>query len=200
MNLPPSPSAARSVGGVVVERTWRDPDRRILVDELLEVAQEVSDKTYKVKVSREGKTWLADVDVEGFGTVHDFARTLAALDKTVREAIALAEDLPRSAEAKLRLDYEYNIGDPDLNRIAAKLRADRGRIEREAKELAQQTAAAVKRLVGDADLGVRDAAALLAVSPARVGQVAPQSAKAPRKASATAAKKARPVRRERTSA
>jgi hypothetical protein len=167
---------------------------------------EVSNKIYRVSVTREDSAWLADVpNLQG---VHTWARNLPTLDRSVREAIALAEDLPDGAEASLRLDYKYNIGNSELNRLTAQLRAERGRIQRAERELAKATAAAASRLRRDADLSVRDAAALLAVSPQRVSQIAPQPAKAApkvtasttKKAAKKVAKKAGPVRRERRSA
>ncbi|WP_203924391.1 type II toxin-antitoxin system HicB family antitoxin [Rugosimonospora africana] len=162
----------------------------------------MSAKTYRVDVIREDGSWLADVpDLQG---VHTWARNLPTLDRSVREVIALAEDLPDGAEDGLRLDYEYNIGDPELNAITARLRAERERIQKAERELAEATAAAAGRLVGDAALSVRDAATLLAVSPQRVSQVAPQPAHAERRArvarSKKAAKKVRKQRQERTSA
>jgi predicted RNase H-like HicB family nuclease len=135
----------------------------------------VSDKTYRVVVTREDGTWLADVPGLDVGT-HTYAKTLASLDQRVREAIALAEDLPRGdeVEAGLSLDYEYNIGSPELNEAAAKLRAERERIKRAERELAGRTAEVANALVSGEHLSARDAAVLLAVSHQRVAQVAPQ--------------------------
>ena len=132
----------------------------------------MSARTYHVVVTREGTSWLADVPAVT-GT-HTWAKNLPGLDRAVREAIALAEDLPEGVEGSLRLEYEYNIGDPELNDLTARLRAERARISREEHDLAVHTAAAAERLVTAAALSVRDAAKLLAVSPQRISQVSPK--------------------------
>lgn len=58
---------------------------------------------YLVTVTREGELWLAD----GPAGAHTFADNLDLLDTRVREAIAVALDLPAEAEAGLELDYQY---------------------------------------------------------------------------------------------
>jgi hypothetical protein len=138
---------------------------------------DVSEQTYHVVVTRENDAWLADVP--GLPGTHTWAKNLPGLDRSIREAIALIEDLPDGAEADLRLDYEYNIGDPELNELTAGLRAERERIQREEHELAERTAIAAGRLVTGASMSVRDAATLLAVSPQRISQVAPRAGRGP---------------------
>jgi predicted RNase H-like HicB family nuclease len=134
----------------------------------------MSDKTYRVVVTREGDAWLADApDLEG---VHTWAKNLPSLDANVREAIALAEDLPDGAEPTLDLVYSYDIGDAELNAATARLRAERERIQREEQQLAEQTAAVAAQLTGR-HFSVRDAAALLAISPQRISQLAPKTRK-----------------------
>lgn len=132
----------------------------------------MSDKTYRVVVTREGDRWLADAP--GLEGVHSFARNLPSLDRNIREAIALAEDLPDEFDAgRLDLDYSYDIGDAELNAVTAHLRAERERIQREERQLAEQTAAVAVQLT-ERSMSVRDAARLLAVSPQRISQVAPR--------------------------
>jgi hypothetical protein len=135
---------------------------------------EVSERTYRVVVTREGDAWLADVpDLPG---THTWAKNLPGLDRSVREVIALVEDLPGGAETGLSLSYTYDIGDPELNAVTAHLRAERERIQREERQLAEQTAAVAAKLT-ERSMSVRDAAALLAVSPQRISQVAPRPTK-----------------------
>ncbi len=68
-------------------------------------------RTYHVVVTREGESWLADVpDVAG---AHTWAKNQLSLDRNVREAIALAEDLPDGAEDGLVLDYHDATGQAD---------------------------------------------------------------------------------------
>jgi predicted RNase H-like HicB family nuclease len=63
---------------------------------------EVSERTYPVVVTREGDAWLADVpDLPG---AHTWAKNLPGLDRSVREVIALVEDLPEGAETRLSFD------------------------------------------------------------------------------------------------
>jgi len=131
-------------------------------------------QTYYVVVTREDDAWLADVpDLPG---THTWAKNLPGLDRAVREAIALVEDLPDGAEPGLSLIYRYDIGDPELNAVTAHLRAERERIQREERQLSEQTAAVAAQLT-DRSMSVRDAAALLAVSPQRISQVAPRTTK-----------------------
>jgi predicted RNA binding protein YcfA (HicA-like mRNA interferase family) len=135
---------------------------------------EVTEQTYHVVVTREDDAWLADVpDLPG---THTWAKNLPGLDRSVREAITLVENLPDGAEPGLSLVYSYDIGDPELNAVTAHLRAERERIQREERQLAEQTAAVAAQLT-ERSMSVRDAAALLAVSPQRISQVAPRLAK-----------------------
>lgn len=65
--------------------------------------------TYRVRVSREGSGWLADVaDLQG---AHTFARNLAGLERSVREVIVLADDLPEVAMPDLALEWDYRTDD-----------------------------------------------------------------------------------------
>lgn len=132
---------------------------------------------YRVVVTRDpedARFWLADVeDLDG---AHTYARSLAALDRYVREVIVLAADLPDEAEDAICLTWEYRTGDPDLDAAAAQLRARREQIEAEARQVAEQTSELAHRLVTEGRYSVRDTAALLAVSPSRIGQLAPKRA------------------------
>ncbi|HEV2087399.1 MAG TPA: hypothetical protein VGR21_03695 [Cryptosporangiaceae bacterium] len=133
------------------------------------------DGTYHVVVRRDpedARFWLADVS--GLDGAHTYARSLAALDRYVREVIVLAADLPDEAEDELRLEWEYHTGDPTLDEQAARLREKRQSVEVEARRLAEETSELARRLVAEGRHSVRDTAALLAVSPSRIGQVAPR--------------------------
>jgi hypothetical protein len=135
---------------------------------------EVTEQIYHVVVTREDSAWLADVP--GLPGTHTWAKNLPGLDRSVREAIALVENLPDGAEPSLTLVYSYDIGDPELNAVAAHLRAERERIQREERQLAEQTAAVAAQLT-QRSMSVRDAAALLAVSPQRISQLTTRSTK-----------------------
>jgi DNA-binding NarL/FixJ family response regulator len=88
----------------------------------------------------------------------------------VREVIVLAADLPDEAMPELVIDYDYHTGDPELDASAVEVR----RLRQQANELAAtataQTEQAAIRLVARG-LSVRDAAALLGISPQRVSQL-----------------------------
>ncbi len=124
--------------------------------------------TYRVVVTREDGRWLADVpDVPG---THTWARNLVGLDTSVREAIALAEDLPEGVEPELELSYEYHTGDDQLDDAAAQLRLKRERMEAELALITQRTAELAREMAET--YSVRDAAMLLGVSPQRISQIA----------------------------
>jgi hypothetical protein len=136
------------------------------------MAEEV--KTYHVVVTREAGSWLADVpELEG---THTWGRNLIALQKAVREAIVLAEDLPTFQAPSLVLDLVYRTGDEELDAKAAELRCERVRlagVEAALLRLTEELARDVERR----GLSVRDAAALLGVSPQRIAQIAPRREK-----------------------
>ena len=128
----------------------------------------MNELSYRVVVTREDGHWLADVpELQG---AHTYARSLPTLDQAVREVIVLAADLPDQVMPELVIDYDYHTGNPELDTTAMKVR----RLRRQADELAvaaaAQTEQAAIRLVGSG-LSVRDAAALLGISPQRVSQL-----------------------------
>jgi hypothetical protein len=120
---------------------------------------------YRVNVTREREAWLADVpDVAG---AHTFARSLSALQRSVREVIVLMTDRPDDALDDFDLDLRYEIGDSSAAVAAARrARAEAERAERASAEAIRQAVAELP-----ASLSVRDVAALLGVSHQRVAQV-----------------------------
>lgn len=73
----------------------------------------MSDKMYRVVVTRERGAWLADVpELAG---AHTFARNIPGLDMSVREVIATVEDLPEGAEDRLSVVYEFRTGIPAID-------------------------------------------------------------------------------------
>lgn len=128
----------------------------------------VSDQGYRVVVTREDSHWLADVpELQG---AHTYARNLPALDQAVREVIVLAADLPDEAMPELLIDYDYHTGDPELDITAVEVRRLRRQVSELTANAAAQTEQAAIRLVARG-LSVRDAAALLGISPQRVSQL-----------------------------
>jgi len=124
--------------------------------------------SYRVVVSREGSAWLADVpDLAG---AHTYAGNLVSLDRAVREAIALVEDLPDGAEPGLSLDWDFTAVDDPTITTAVRLAQQRRDIEAERHVLVEQTRALAESFVGRG-WSVRDIASLLGVSPGRVSQL-----------------------------
>ena len=128
----------------------------------------VSERTYRVVVTREDGHWLADVpELQG---AHTYARSLPSLDQAVREVIVLAADLPDEAMPDLVFDYDYHTGDPELDTTALEVR----RLRREADELASTAAVRTGQVAAQLvarGLSVRDVASLLGISPQRVSQL-----------------------------
>jgi predicted RNase H-like HicB family nuclease len=122
---------------------------------------------YHIVVTRDGDGWMADVPA--LPGTHTWAKTLRALDRSVREVIGMVEDLPRSAEAALELEMDYRTGDAVLDERAGRLRARRREQERAAAEIASDTSELLRRFA--AQLSVGDAAVLLGVSKGRISQL-----------------------------
>lgn len=121
--------------------------------------------SYEVIVTREDGAWLADVPtVPG---AHTFARSLSGLAKSVREVIILMADL--ADDVRPELTFTYQVSDGVLKEAVAV-----GRERRQARQLEESlmahTSAAVARLAREG-YSVRDAAALLDLTPGRVSQL-----------------------------
>lgn len=123
---------------------------------------------YRVVVTREDEVWLADVpELDG---AHTYSRTLAGLDRAVREVIVLAADRPDDDIPQLRLDYEYRTGDSDIDTTAAEVRTLRAQADQLAAAVSSRTGTTAATLVARG-FSVRDIAAILGVSPQRVSQL-----------------------------
>ena len=129
----------------------------------------VAEVIYGVVVTRQDDWWLARVP--SLAGAHTESRTLATLDRDVREVIALVEDLPAGAEAALRLSWEFRTGDAIIDELTAALRNRRIELVQAESDLAARTAALARRL--RSQWSVRDVATLLGISPQRVSQIAP---------------------------
>lgn len=131
--------------------------------------------TYRVVVRRDpedARFWLADVD--GLPGAHTSSRSLASLDRYVREVIVLAADLPDDAEDGLDVEWHYETGVPDLDQDTERVRKLRQDLEVANRDLGKRTAALANELVRRSGLSVREAATLLGVSPSRVDQMVRQ--------------------------
>jgi hypothetical protein len=120
--------------------------------------------TYQVEVSREGDAWVADVaNLDG---AHTYARDLGTLMRNVDEVIRLVADLDDAEQYGVQ--WVWNVDEVEREAIALgeeKRRLDaleRKRAARASELAAQLVARGVK---------VRDAAAMLGVSPGRISQL-----------------------------
>ncbi len=124
--------------------------------------------TYRVQVTREDGRWLADV--VGLRGAHTYARTLATLERYVREVIVLAADLEESMAEGLQLEFDIATGDPQVDEATAAVRGARSDMALAAGRLQENTSRTARALV-QAGWSVRDAAVVLKLSPQRVSQL-----------------------------
>ncbi|MDR2566531.1 MAG: hypothetical protein LBC97_10875 [Bifidobacteriaceae bacterium] len=122
-------------------------------------------RAYTAVVTREGDNWLGDIPaVPG---AHTYAKTLASLVNYLREVAILMDDLPDGAEVLIKLDFKTD----DKNvQAGSELGEERERLAAMERQLAEGTATLAGRLAER--FGVRDAAAILGVSPGRISQLA----------------------------
>ena len=143
----------------------------------------MSETRYRVVVRRDpedSRFWLADVN--GLDGAHTSSRSLATLDRYVREVIVLAADLPDGVEDEIELEWQYETGDPKMDSETERLRRRRAELESANRDLAEHTSDLARQLVTVAGFSVREAAALLSVSPARIDQMVQQPKKRQREA------------------
>ena len=123
---------------------------------------------YHVVVTREGSDWTGEVP--GLPGAHTWARNLAALDRHMREVIALVEDLEAGAEPNLVIDWDFTaINDPVLVE-ASELARRRRDVEEARHDVALRTRELADTLTNQG-WSVREAAGVLGISPGRVAQL-----------------------------
>lgn len=122
-------------------------------------------RSYRIVLERdEAGAWIARVpSVRG---CHTYGRTLDQARRRIREALSLWVDDAEKAELveSVRLPAE-------VRRTLERTRAARMRAERERNRAQRATADAATTLVGDLNIGLRDAAELLGLSHQRVQQL-----------------------------
>jgi hypothetical protein len=122
---------------------------------------------YKVEVSRDGRWWMISVPEIDQLTQ---ARRISEIEDMARSLIAISTDKPLTDIAV----HITSINVPEFGDIAARAReieAARGAALR-ASAAAQRAAAEYAQDLAKAGVPVRDAAALLHVSPQRISQLA----------------------------
>lgn len=74
------------------------------------VRERMATMTYTATITREGRNWLATVtNLDGVST---WAHSFSGLDTNVREAIALAEDLPEGAKDSIIIEWSIPDATP----------------------------------------------------------------------------------------
>jgi hypothetical protein len=125
----------------------------------------MAEMTYTVEVTREGDAWIADViDLPGART---FARNLTALHRSVREVIALVDNVRSVGDGAVT--YHYVGVDDDLAQ-AAELGVEREALETRQRQLADEAAIRIATLTAKG-YSVRDISGALKMSPGRVSQI-----------------------------
>lgn len=135
-------------------------------------------KTYKVRYDRDRESgwWVAQVREVPSAITQ--GRTIAEARRRIREALALALDDDAAVE-NARLVDEVRLP-ADARRALARARADRKKMEVEARRAQATTAAAVRTLIKSFGLSVRDTGELLGISHQRVQQLVHDNEHAPR--------------------
>ena len=124
--------------------------------------------TYHVAVTRDGRYWVGSVTGLAGGATE--TRTLATLEDEVRDLVSgLTDTDPDTFD----LDIDYTSALPRQARAAVKsVRGWQGKLRTAEREYSGAQQAAAAELV-NAGVSVRDAAALLGVSPGRVSRLTP---------------------------
>lgn len=122
-------------------------------------------QTYTARVFRDSGLWVIEgVDVDVVGQ----ARTLAAAQGEARELVAVWLDVPVDQVA---VTMDYTAIDPEASRLVADARAKQAVADAMIQDAAASRRLAALRLVHDEKLSLRDAAAVLGVTFARVQQL-----------------------------
>jgi predicted RNase H-like HicB family nuclease len=122
--------------------------------------------TYRVECRRSGGWWAISVlDLRG---VHSQARRLDQVPGMAREAIALMLDV---APDTIQVEVTPEVPSPVSQALEAR------RAARLAEEIAEQATTAAAQALLDDGYTVRDAGALLGLSPQRISQIAPSATK-----------------------
>lgn len=120
---------------------------------------------HEVRVFRDSGLWV--IDAPGLGAVSQ-ARTLAAAEEEARELIAVWLDIP---VAQVVVEMDYSSVDPEAWRLVTQARSTQAAADEMIRDAAVARRQAARRLVRDDGLSLRDAAAVLGVTFARVQQL-----------------------------
>ncbi|MCQ9335028.1 hypothetical protein NQ042_13260 [Corynebacterium phoceense] len=124
--------------------------------------------TYTATITREGKNWLATVD--NLAGVSTWGHSFKELDLYLREAIALAEDMPEGAEDSINIEWSISNAEPEVA-TALKVAQRRKELLREQAKLEPSIATAIETL-RNSQWSTRDQAELFGMSAGRISQIA----------------------------
>jgi hypothetical protein len=124
-------------------------------------------RDYKVEVTRDGRWWM--INVPEIGQLSQ-ARRISEIEDMARSLIAISTETPLT-DITLHIT---SIDVPEFGDIAARAREVEAarHAALQANETAQRAAAEYVQALSKAGVPVRDAAALLHVSPQRISQLA----------------------------
>ena len=127
--------------------------------------------TYSVTVWREsGDTrWTATAD-DVDGAVTD-GRSLKEVDRNIREAIAVALDLPRGAEDTMDIDLRVKVSQ-EVDELVTEARA-----ARDAAKRAEALTASAARALRSRGVSVRDTGRIVGLTSGRITQLEKKSEK-----------------------
>lgn len=123
------------------------------------------EKRYRAELDRQSDAWI--VTFPDLAGCHAYGHTLKAAKRNARDVCALWLDVP---EAEIEVDFDVKLPRSAKARVhsAAASREKAVTLQNKAQAETEQAA---RSLVDEVGLSIRDAAELLGVSPARVGQL-----------------------------
>lgn len=113
--------------------------------------------SYPAVVTREGSEWLGEVP--GLPGAHTSARTLAGLDRGMREVVVLSADLTDAALSEIEFDWDFSAVDETA--VKAARIAPKCRDIAELEEISAEETAAAARELKSHDWSGRDLAGAL---------------------------------------
>lgn len=120
---------------------------------------------HPVRVFRDSGLWV--IEVPDLGAVSQ-SRTLASAAAEARELVAVWLDVPVD---HVEVEMDYSGVDPEAWRLVTQARSTQAAADEMVRDAAVARRQAARRLVRDDGLSLRDAAAVLGVTFARVQQL-----------------------------
>lgn len=122
-------------------------------------------RTFAARVFRDSDLWV--IEIPELDAVSQ-SRTLASAEAEACDLAAVWLDVPA---AQVAVSMDYSAVDPDAWRLAAEARSAQAQADELTQTAARTRRQAARKLVRDDGLSLRDAAAVLGVTFARVQQL-----------------------------